>query len=188
MATAVEIAKNLSANLSHELHAIVTRLRRGDVDIVPTQDTVLEMGDRIRVLTYKENIARATKYFGDSLKSITETDYLSSQYLVHHGVPCIDGGQDHHCSNPGLPANVITRRPLFPPSRESERPLRCIHHTPGLDVCFFAFALLGKTESGMPICIAVAVVPRIPDGVSSIQQVPSNSSFLQSGGGNERKH
>ena len=73
-------------NLSHELHAIVTRLRRGDVDIVPTPDTVLEMGDRIRVLTHQENMERATKYFGDSLKSITETDYLSLSLGIVLGV------------------------------------------------------------------------------------------------------
>jgi putative transport protein len=73
-------------NLTHELHAIITRLRRGDVDIVPKPDTVLEMGDRIRVLTQRENIERATKYFGDSLKSITETDYLSLSLGIVLGV------------------------------------------------------------------------------------------------------
>ncbi len=73
-------------NLTHELHAIITRLRRGDIDIVPTPDTVLEMGDRIRVLTQQENMERATKYFGDSLKSITETDYLSLSLGIVLGV------------------------------------------------------------------------------------------------------
>jgi putative transport protein len=73
-------------NLTHELHAIITRLRRGDVDIVPKPDTVLEMGDRIRVLTQRENMERATKYFGDSLKSITETDYLSLSLGIVLGV------------------------------------------------------------------------------------------------------
>jgi putative transport protein len=64
-------------HLSRELHAVITRMRRGDVDIVPKPDTVLEMGDRIRVHTQRENMQRVTKYFGDSLKSISETDYLS---------------------------------------------------------------------------------------------------------------
>ena len=73
-------------NLTQELHAIITRLRRGDIDIVPTPDTVLEMGDRIRVLTQQENMERATKYFGDSLKSITETDYLSLSLGIVLGV------------------------------------------------------------------------------------------------------
>jgi putative transport protein len=73
-------------NLSQELHAIITRLRRGDVDMVPTPDMVLEMGDRIRVITQRENMDRATKYFGDSLKSISETDYLSLSLGIVLGV------------------------------------------------------------------------------------------------------
>ncbi len=73
-------------NLSQNLHAIVTRLRRGDVDMVPTPDTVLEMGDRIRVITQRENMDRATQYFGDSLKSISETDYLSLSLGIVLGV------------------------------------------------------------------------------------------------------
>lgn len=73
-------------NLSRELNAIVTRLRRGDVDIVPKADTVLEMGDRIRVITRQENMDRVTRYFGDSLKSISETDYLSLSLGIVLGV------------------------------------------------------------------------------------------------------
>lgn len=64
-------------NLSKKMHAVITRVRRGDVDIVSKPDTVLEMGDRIRVHTHRENMQRVTKYFGDSVKSISETDYLS---------------------------------------------------------------------------------------------------------------
>jgi putative transport protein len=64
-------------HLSKELHAVITRLRRGDVDIVPRPDTVLEMGDRIRVHTHRENMQRVTRFFGDSVRSISETDYLS---------------------------------------------------------------------------------------------------------------
>lgn len=73
-------------NLSREMNAIITRLRRGDVDIVPRPDTVLEMGDRIRVITRQENMARVTRYFGDSLKSISETDYLSLSLGIVLGV------------------------------------------------------------------------------------------------------
>ena len=73
-------------NLSRELNAIVTRLRRGDVDILPKPDTVLEMGDRIRVITRQDNMDRVTRYFGDSLKSISETDYLSLSLGIVLGV------------------------------------------------------------------------------------------------------
>jgi putative transport protein len=73
-------------HLSQELHAVITRLRRGDVDIVPTPDTILEMGDRIRVITHQDNMDRVTRYFGDSLKAITETDYLSLSLGIVLGV------------------------------------------------------------------------------------------------------
>jgi putative transport protein len=72
--------------IPHELHAIITRLRRGDVDIVPKPETILEMGDRIRVITQRDNMDRVTRYFGDSLKSITETDYLSLSLGIVLGV------------------------------------------------------------------------------------------------------
>lgn len=73
-------------NISRELHAIITRLKRGDVDIVPMPDTILEMGDRIRVITHQKNMDRVTRYFGDSIKSITETDYLSLSLGIVLGV------------------------------------------------------------------------------------------------------
>jgi putative transport protein len=73
-------------NITKELQAVITRLRRGDVDIVPKPETVLEMGDRIRVITHQENMDRVTKYFGDSLKSISETDYLSLSFGIVLGV------------------------------------------------------------------------------------------------------
>jgi putative transport protein len=73
-------------NLSQNLHAIITRLRRGDVDMVPTPDMVLEMGDRIRVITQRENMDRATRYFGDSLKSISETDSAPRRFALQTGI------------------------------------------------------------------------------------------------------
>ncbi|MBN2317483.1 MAG: transporter [Acidobacteria bacterium] len=73
-------------HITRDLRAIITRLRRGDVDIVPTPDTILEMGDRIRVITQRDNMDRVTRYFGDSLKSVSETDYLSLSLGIVLGV------------------------------------------------------------------------------------------------------
>lgn len=73
-----------------ELHArfeaTVTRLRRGDVDFVPSLDTVLESGDRIRVVSRTENLEAISKFFGDSIRSISETDFLSLSLGVVLGV------------------------------------------------------------------------------------------------------
>ncbi len=73
-----------------ELHkffdATITRLRRGDVDFVPAPDTILESGDHIRVVTQRENIDAISKFFGDSIRSISETDFLSLSLGVVLGV------------------------------------------------------------------------------------------------------
>jgi putative transport protein len=73
-----------------ELHklfdATITRLRRGDVDFVPSPDTILESGDRIRVVAHRDNLEAISKYFGDSIRSISETDFLSLSLGVVLGV------------------------------------------------------------------------------------------------------
>ncbi|HVO76680.1 MAG TPA: TrkA C-terminal domain-containing protein [Candidatus Bathyarchaeia archaeon] len=73
-----------------ELHkhfdATITRLRRGDVDFVPSPDTILESGDRIRVVAHRENLEAVSKFFGDSIRSISETDFLSLSLGVVLGV------------------------------------------------------------------------------------------------------
>ncbi len=64
-------------NLQEMLDATITRIRRGDVDLVPSSDTTLERGDRVRVLTWAGNIDRLRRFFGDSVRSSSETDFLS---------------------------------------------------------------------------------------------------------------
>ncbi len=59
------------------LHATITRVRRGDVDVVPNPNTRLEFGDRIRVLTRRERFAEVSRFFGDSIRGTAETDFGS---------------------------------------------------------------------------------------------------------------
>jgi putative transport protein len=73
-------------DLNERFDATVTRLRRGDADFVPSPDTFLELGDRIRVVTRRENFGRITNFFGDSVKSISETDFLSLSLGIVLGV------------------------------------------------------------------------------------------------------
>ncbi|MCU0375478.1 MAG: hypothetical protein MUF24_09230, partial [Chitinophagaceae bacterium] len=56
---------------------VVTRVRRGDTDFVPTADTRLERGDRLRVVAPASKMNEITKLMGDQFKSIAETDYFS---------------------------------------------------------------------------------------------------------------
>ena len=73
-------------NLQNMLDATITRIRRGDVDFVPSGDTVLERGDRVRVITWAGNMERVTRLFGDSAKGSSETDFLSLSIGVVFGV------------------------------------------------------------------------------------------------------
>ncbi len=64
-------------NLPQQFGAVVTRVRRGDVEFLPHGDTVLELGDRIRVLTRRENMDAIAAFLGDSYRALSEIDILS---------------------------------------------------------------------------------------------------------------
>jgi putative transport protein len=72
--------------LESRFNATITRLRRGDVEFVPNSSTVLELGDRIRVVTQRERLDEVSKFLGDSMKAITETDFLSLSLGIVLGV------------------------------------------------------------------------------------------------------
>ena len=57
--------------------AVVTRVRKGDVDVTASGDTVLELGDRVRVVAPRERIPELTALFGDSYRVLSEIDLLS---------------------------------------------------------------------------------------------------------------
>lgn len=64
----------------------MTRLRRNDVEFVPSPGTTLEMGDRILVVSPRQEVERIVDYFGDSLRALSETDYLSLSLGIVIGV------------------------------------------------------------------------------------------------------
>ncbi len=57
--------------------AIITRVRRGDLWFVPDGDTVLELGDRVRVTTRRDNIEAIEEFFGDSYRELSEVSFLT---------------------------------------------------------------------------------------------------------------
>jgi putative transport protein len=57
--------------------ALVTRVRRGDVDLLPDGGTVLEPGDRVRVLAPRTRMKDVADFFGDSYRALAEIDVLS---------------------------------------------------------------------------------------------------------------
>ncbi|MGV3617579.1 MAG: aspartate:alanine exchanger family transporter [Fimbriimonas sp.] len=63
--------------IPQRIGATITRVRRGDVDLVPSGDTKFELGDRVRVLTRRENMGEVSRFFGDSYKALSEVDFLA---------------------------------------------------------------------------------------------------------------
>lgn len=72
--------------LERRFNAQVTRLRRADIDFVPSEDTTLELGDRLRVVMPAEKSAEVTAFFGDSERSIAELDYTALTLGIALGV------------------------------------------------------------------------------------------------------
>jgi putative transport protein len=64
-------------NLPQQFGAVVTRVRRGDVEFLPHGDLVLELGDRVRVLAHRDQLESISKFFGDSYKALSEIDILT---------------------------------------------------------------------------------------------------------------
>jgi putative transport protein len=57
--------------------ATITRIRRGDVELLPTPETELELGDRVRVIAPRERMDEVSRYFGDSARAVAEIDTLT---------------------------------------------------------------------------------------------------------------
>lgn len=60
-----------SLRLLRKFGAIPTRVRRGDVEVLATDDLVLQIGDRVRVVAPPTQMPLVAKYFGDSEKGAT---------------------------------------------------------------------------------------------------------------------
>ncbi len=61
-------------DLRQRFGAVVTRIRRGDVEFLPHGETVLEPGDRVRVVAPRESMPVISTFFGDSYRALSEID------------------------------------------------------------------------------------------------------------------
>ena len=73
-------------DLYERLGGIVTRVRRGDVDMVATPDLVLELGDHVRVVAPRNRMAAIADVLGDSYRELRELDVLSFSVGVALGL------------------------------------------------------------------------------------------------------
>lgn len=64
-------------DLGSKFNAVVTRIRRGDVDMLASNDTILELGDRVRFVARREDLRALSKYFGDSYYRSSQVNLFS---------------------------------------------------------------------------------------------------------------
>lgn len=63
--------------LPERFGATITRIKRGDVDIIASAKTILEPGDRVRVVAPRDRLEAIAAYFGDSFRDLSEIDVPS---------------------------------------------------------------------------------------------------------------
>ncbi|MEM9821232.1 MAG: TrkA C-terminal domain-containing protein [Bacteroidota bacterium] len=66
-----------SLSLKEKYNATITRIRRGDIDMIATPDTQLKLGDRIRLIAAKEDIDALSQFFGDSYQTASKVNMFS---------------------------------------------------------------------------------------------------------------
>ena len=63
--------------LPGEKAVVVAQVRRGDTNILPRPDLVLEFGDRVGMLANRGDFPALRSFFGDSIKGTAEFSYIS---------------------------------------------------------------------------------------------------------------
>jgi putative transport protein len=66
-----------SLNLPEKYNAIISRIRRGDNDMLAHGGTTLELGDRIRVIAKRDELNKLADYFGDSYQASSSINLFS---------------------------------------------------------------------------------------------------------------
>ena len=56
---------------------VITRVKRGDLDLLASEDLVLELGDRVLAVVPSDELEKAADWFGDSERSIAQIDAFS---------------------------------------------------------------------------------------------------------------
>ncbi|MEL7162528.1 MAG: TrkA C-terminal domain-containing protein, partial [Bacteroidota bacterium] len=66
-----------SLNLQERFNLLITRVQRGDMDLLATGDTVLELGDRILLVAHRDDLPELFKVFGNSYEALSKVNLLS---------------------------------------------------------------------------------------------------------------
>lgn len=66
-----------SLQIDKKFNAIISRIRRGDVEMLAKGSTILELGDRLRFVARREDLSLLSDYFGDSYKDSSKINLFT---------------------------------------------------------------------------------------------------------------
>src|SRR5674476_268164 len=66
---------------------VITRVRRGDLDLLARNELTLELGDRVLAVVPREELGAVSAFLGDSERRVSEIDALSVGIGMALGVP-----------------------------------------------------------------------------------------------------
>src|SRR5690606_15471412 len=61
-------------DIPRRFDGVITRVRRGDLDLLARDDLTLELGDRVLAVVPRERLAAVSRFFGDSEREVSEID------------------------------------------------------------------------------------------------------------------
>jgi putative transport protein len=64
-------------DLQNRFGALITRVRRGDIELLANGAMILEPGDRVRVVALRERMREVSEFMGDSYRALSEIDVLT---------------------------------------------------------------------------------------------------------------
>lgn len=69
--------KIASLNLGEKFSTLITRVQRGDMDLLANGETVLELGDRVLLVARRKDIDKLSDFFGNSYEALNHINLLS---------------------------------------------------------------------------------------------------------------
>ncbi|CAH0998986.1 Aspartate/alanine antiporter [Neolewinella maritima] len=66
-----------SLNLQEKFNVLITRVQRGDMDLLASGDTVLELGDRILLVAHRDDLPEVFRVFGNSYEALSRINLFS---------------------------------------------------------------------------------------------------------------
>ena len=75
-----------SLNLQERFNILITRVQRGDMDLLAGGDTVLELGDRILLVAHRDDLPAVFRVFGNSYEALSRVNLLSFGFGITLGL------------------------------------------------------------------------------------------------------